>query len=716
VNTAIEFNPYHHSSETEIIYSNPEPPNSSQLFTSLICLSRSNDLDDPTEVIDQANASHEDHIADHATTTAVPQATTDSLAQQQDDYQQQQLQQQQDPNLIKASVLTTNQPLNTNAPAFLSYSQEQQHQHQHQHQTTSSSSSTTTTSTPKPASSSSDGASILRPESVRGKKRNRRNEDIPESEKILPIPLHSSWRPSETYPNTIKDDWQEMKWWRLTREEADNMTHFLTYEKLFPREDDGSLFTKDKDKEVHALKYSNHECIGGTFKNRVCTFHNLVLWNGTFYYVTDYGERHVLPEVQMSYVGMEPFVTYTNVTERVKPVTPADLDRIMQEDERDPLVRFETTPKIVMEEVLLVFLSYTNNYGHLMGEAAPILHNILCMYLGRCSFGEASRRKLQILLYNRDREVTNMMPSAIREELWPCFSQMPLLRANDRRLNHTIVLVNKMVAGVGPHCRGFPWCRARFSKAPVLPAVIETWRKRAAQCARLPEVKKADPDQPDIVIINRPLAHGRSFINAEEVAQQLAADFPQANVRIEILDSATLAEQAAKYQEADILLQMHGAALGNLIFLPTGAVYIDAVPIHNSDKHAWAEFMAQDFNHVLQLKVVPLPELKVELMEDLIMATNGWRKMTPAAKDLVLKEHKCPQLGTVGIKDIYQSCVVEWFMKRSNAYLEYEQVKQAVETGLALMHAETDRRQEYTALNALDLTYYRPDRDVLDLI
>lgn len=40
---------------------------------------------------------------------------------------------------------------------------------------------------------------------------------------------------------------------------------------------------------------------------------------------------------------------------------------------------------------------------------------------------------------------------------------------------------------------------------------------------------------------------------------------------------------------------MHGAALGNLIFLPLGAVYIDVVPENNEDKHAWAFFMLKDF-------------------------------------------------------------------------------------------------------------------------
>lgn len=31
----------------------------------------------------------------------------------------------------------------------------------------------------------------------------------------------------------------------------------------------------------------------------------------------------------------------------------------------------------------MFYMSYHNNYGHLMGETAPLMHNLLCTYMGR---------------------------------------------------------------------------------------------------------------------------------------------------------------------------------------------------------------------------------------------------------------------------------------------------------------------------------------------
>jgi hypothetical protein len=73
------------------------------------------------------------------------------------------------------------------------------------------------------------------------------------------------------------------------------------------------------------------------------------------------------------------------------------------------------------------------------------------------------------------------------------------------------------------------------------------------------------------------------------------ADFRNMTLRVVELDEDSLAAQAKTYTGADVLIQMHGAALGNVIFLPLGAVYIDVVPENNDDKHAWAYFMLKDY-------------------------------------------------------------------------------------------------------------------------
>lgn len=70
-------------------------------------------------------------------------------------------------------------------------------------------------------------------------------------------------------------------------------------------------------------------------------------------------------------------------------------------------------------------------------------------------------RNLTIFITNKQPNVTGIMPKAAREELWRCFSPHPLVRLNDGRLDFNPVIIDRMVIGVGPTCRGYPWCRPR---------------------------------------------------------------------------------------------------------------------------------------------------------------------------------------------------------------------------------------------------------------
>lgn len=44
---------------------------------------------------------------------------------------------------------------------------------------------------------------------------------------------------------------------------------------------------------------------------------------------------------------------------------------------------WETTPKLSMKEALFWKLTFQDNYGHLLGEHGPIIHNLMCSYLNR---------------------------------------------------------------------------------------------------------------------------------------------------------------------------------------------------------------------------------------------------------------------------------------------------------------------------------------------
>ena len=44
---------------------------------------------------------------------------------------------------------------------------------------------------------------------------------------------------------------------------------------------------------------------------------------------------------------------------------------------------YSDTPVLELEDAVVWHLTYHDNFGHLLGEHGPTLHNVLCTYLGR---------------------------------------------------------------------------------------------------------------------------------------------------------------------------------------------------------------------------------------------------------------------------------------------------------------------------------------------
>ena len=44
---------------------------------------------------------------------------------------------------------------------------------------------------------------------------------------------------------------------------------------------------------------------------------------------------------------------------------------------------FSATPALQVEDAVVWHLTYHDNFGHLLGEHGPTLHNVLCTYMGR---------------------------------------------------------------------------------------------------------------------------------------------------------------------------------------------------------------------------------------------------------------------------------------------------------------------------------------------
>ena len=90
-------------------------------------------------------------------------------------------------------------------------------------------------------------------------------------------------------------------------------------------------------------------------------------------------------------------------------------------------------------------------------------------------------------------------------------------------------------------------------------------------------------------------------------------------------------------------LAMYLFCVGNIIFLPRGAVVIDVVPENNEDKSPWVVYMCADFKPLF-ISPITIPPQKTVLQMDKVSRTKEWAQLTPYWKQRILQEGKCPQV------------------------------------------------------------------------
>ncbi|KAK9814303.1 hypothetical protein WJX72_003660 [[Myrmecia] bisecta] len=425
---------------------------------------------------------------------------------------------------------------------------------------------------------------------------------------------------------------------------------------------------------------TTHRCLGSMYTHRVCHYYNLYLWNDTIYYVTtDAGTlARGVPPVAMSWVAQpDSFAALQFGGDEamwLEVIHPDDLPFDWQEQQ-----------KLVAEEVLAWKLTFQDNYGHLLGEHGPTLHAVLCSYMGRCQYSKADLEDLHILLVHEDDGEMDIIPAAGLEMI-RCFSKHSMRLTNDPIFDNKVLVINHMMAGIGPECRGFPWCRASYGRNPLPAHLVVSWKEYLSQCIGLPSDLVAPVSHPNVVIVNRPYQVGRGFLNIQEAVQLLKANISSnAAISVHELDETSLVEQAKIYQNASVLVQMHGAALGNIIFLPRGACVIDIVPQNNEDKHPWVFFMAHDLQP-LQYNPIALPPQKTVLMLHKIKHSMAWRLLPPHWRARILEDGVCPATNRdVNYQfDAYAACNFQWFLKNGNVLLDVAQLVEAVE--LAFKH------------------------------
>lgn len=86
-----------------------------------------------------------------------------------------------------------------------------------------------------------------------------------------------------------------------------------------------------------------------------------------------------IPDVSLTYIAAEPFRSNNNASSHFEVTSKKDLIALLARKKLD----WASAPKVALGDAVLFNLAYHDNYGHLMGETGPILHNQLCTYLGR---------------------------------------------------------------------------------------------------------------------------------------------------------------------------------------------------------------------------------------------------------------------------------------------------------------------------------------------
>ena len=83
--------------------------------------------------------------------------------------------------------------------------------------------------------------------------------------------------------------------------------------------------------------------------------------------------------------------------------------------------------------------------------------------------------------------------------------------------------------------------------------------------------------------------------------------------------------------------------IGNVIFLPRGAVVIDIVPENNEDKSPWVVYMCADFKPLF-ISPITIPPQKTVLQMAKVRRTKEWAMLTPYWRQRILREGVCPKV------------------------------------------------------------------------
>ncbi|GAB4821938.1 hypothetical protein N2152v2_008984 [Parachlorella kessleri] len=444
------------------------------------------------------------------------------------------------------------------------------------------------------------------------------------------------------------------------------------------------------------LPLSSIECIEEEGRlhdeQRVCWFRNVFYRQGRLHYVSP-DTNVTLPRIAVR------FGVNDNSTGFLNPVV------IRPED-----VELNETEVIMFEEDTEVYMWSTipeSNWGHLVGEYQPTLHSTLCKYMGHCRYRD--RHKVQLL---------EIFPNAPKWADWlveldKCFSSKPKITIHSPDYHGKVVYIKKGLAGVGAECRARLFCSGEAETLgghkghkPMQPAMMASHRQRMAQCLGFDAGRTARVEPLRMVVVDRHYRSARHILNIAEIMDVLHQRYDDlADISLHYMEGLGPREQIQLWSKADIVIHMHGAALGSWIFLPKNAVVVHIVPqpggiIHDN---SFAEQLVADLNGVTNVTYLPVNNTDMayaHFKKEVISQHEEWKALSPEEKVKILEEGTCSHLPE-GPRQYH--CLMWWFLKNINLVLKPELLVPQVDAAIADLYSKLDRRLPEGFPNTLDL-------------
>ncbi|KAL4422897.1 hypothetical protein ABPG75_009094 [Micractinium tetrahymenae] len=364
---------------------------------------------------------------------------------------------------------------------------------------------------------------------------------------------------------------------------------------------------------------------------RTCTFRNLYLWRGRAHYVAE----GPLPD--LSKLGLDFELWRPSAGSRVGPATfvtvvsPARFSALLASAGgsvpgagstaglgRIPIAYFWRARKVLSDAVHGAVcdgqstVPGKSNYYHFLAEHMPILSMSLCEQFGHCS-QVANRSGLQIIDVTRGAlypcQMHQNYPPFYQEAI-ACLSDRPLLHLNGSTLRDRLTLVDTAWMGLGPRCRGIvDGCYPKKGGAPPgprlppTPALMAAWRRVLGQCFGFDPEAAAPLHPVRLLLVDRLYESGRHINNIATVLRALRSRFSpqQVQVQVEYMEGLSIRQQARLCSQATVLIHMHGAATGNLPFLPKGAQVVLLGPIPRRWPPLYGNILARDLEGVTDI-------------------------------------------------------------------------------------------------------------------